>query len=174
MRIFALMIMLSTLMFANNYKRLAVIPADINYDKESAEEFAEILYDSVVNSIAEYNFTQRIPENMYELRGPLLPKKKYQPQIKDAHSKLKHGSVAFMKKHKLDKLLVMDFNTNRVVYTMNRCKKLCNVRIMFTAYTADQNSSSRTMTYQYDGDSCLLSDKSTNALNKSIARFLRK
>jgi len=174
MRIFTLLLILSTLMFANDYKRVAVIPADINYDKESAEEFAEILYDSVVNGIAEYNFTQKIPTNMYELRGPLLPKKKYQVQIKDAHSKIKGGSIAFMKRHKLNKLLVMDFGTNHIVHTMNKCKKLCDVRIIFTTYTADLNSSSKTMTYQYDDDSCLLSDKSTNSLNKSIARFLRK
>lgn len=174
MRIFTLLLLLSTLIFANNYKRVAVIPADINYDKESAEEFAEILYDSVVNGIAKYNFTQTVPANMYELRGPLLPKKKYQVKIKDAHTKIKANSIAFMKKHKLDKLLVMDFSTNRVIYTMNRCTKLCNVSILFTAYVVDQNSSSKTMTYQYDGDSCLLSDKSTHSLNNSIAKFLRK
>jgi len=174
MRFLTLLILLTVVSFANEYKRIALIPSNINYTKESAEEFSEILYDSVANAVAEYNFSQKVPQDMYQLRGPLLPQKRYQPKIKNAHKTIKSGPFKFMQKHKLDKLLVMDFNTNRVVQTMSRCKKLCNVKISFTAYTIGKKPFSKTFTYKYNGDSCLLSDASTDSLNKSIAHYLSK
>ena len=174
MRIFILLFALATLAFSNEYKRIAVIPSDIDYAKESAQEFSEILYDSVVNSIAKYNFSQKVPQNMYQLRGPLLAQKKYQTQIKNAHITIKDKPLAFMQKHKLDKLLVMDFNTNRVLHMMKNCKKLCKVKISFLAYTLGKKPFSKTLTYKYDADSCLLSDKSTDSLNRSIANYLSK
>jgi hypothetical protein len=174
MRFFTLILLLTVYSFANEYKRIAIIPSNINYTKESAEEFSEILYDSVANAVAEYNFAQKVPQNMYQLRGPLLAQKKYQTEIRNAHRVIKSKPFEFMKKHKLDKLLVMDFNTNRVIHMMNRCKKLCNVKISFIAYTIGKKPFSKTLTYQYNGESCLLSDKSTDSLNRSISHYLSK
>lgn len=174
MKIFTLLLLFLTLSIADEYKKIAVIPANINYNKESAQEFAEMLYDSVLNSIAEFNFTQKVSSDMYQLRGPLLAQKKYHIKIRNAHVASESDPLVFMQKHKLDKLLVMDFNTKRIIYTMSRCKKLCNVKISFKEYTLGKKPVSKKITYKYDANSCLLSDSSTLSMNKSIASFLHK
>ena len=174
MRLFFLALLLTTLSFANEYKKVAIIPANINYNKEAAQEFSEILYDSVVNAVAEYNFSQTLPSNMYQLKGPLLAQKKYAVQIKDIHKEVKEAAQLLMVQHKLDKLLVMDFSTNRVVRTMKRCKNLCDVKISFLEFSLGKEPLSKDVTYQFDASSCLLSDSSTDALNSSMTSYLSK
>ena len=174
MKFFLLLSLLISVSFANDYKRLAVIPANVNYSKESIEEFAEILHDTVVNAVAEYNFTQTTSSDMYELRGPLLAEKKYRTQIRNAHVKIKSDPVLFMQKHKLDKLLVMDFSSNRILRTVTRCRGLCSVKISFVEYAEGKEPVSRNLTYKYNGNSCVLSDKSNDSINATIASFLRR
>jgi hypothetical protein len=174
MKIFTLLLLLSTLIFANNFKKIAVIPANVNYDIDSVQEFSELLYDSVINAVAQYNFSQTNPSKMYQIRGPFLAEKKYAQRIKNFHIALRNNSSSLMLKHHLEKLLVMDFSTNQVRRLMRRCKHSCNVTVSFTEYSLGKKPVSKKVTYKYAADTCLLTDKSMNSLNESISSYLSK
>lgn len=186
MKIFTLFLLLLTLSFADGYKKIGLIPADINYNKEAAQEFSEILYDAVVNAIAKYNFSQNVPQNMYNIsetvmivkdnkryKETLLASKKFQKEIKESHIKIKKDVNSYMKKRGLSKLLVMDFNTKKVTRMMRKCKGLCNVAISLVEYTPNAKPLKMKLKYRYSVDTCQLTDKSTNAINTKIASLLR-
>jgi len=174
MRFLIIAFFLSIGLFANEYKKIEIIPANTNYMEESAEEFAEILYDNVVNAIAEYNFTKKSSNSMYQLQGLLLAKKQYAEDIKLIHRKVVNNPISFMKKRALDKLLIMDFNTTNVVPIIKNCTGLCDINITFTKYSINTEPNSSTFTYVFDGNSCLLSDKSSYSITQLIEKFLNK
>ncbi|SFV58720.1 hypothetical protein MNB_SM-7-1379 [hydrothermal vent metagenome] len=163
-------------LYADGYKSIAVIPADINYNNQDAVEFGEVLYDAVLDGIASYNFAQQKSENMYKITKEIEPKKENSPEIKSAHIALKNDPQTFLKQNKLDKAIVMDFSTKRAAYIINNCQGICDIKISLAFYAKDLNvsSSKKEFTYKYDGNSCLLSDKSLQSLKDTQASFLAK
>ena len=172
MKIFTLLILLSSLLFSEVEKKIEVVPADINYKMEMAQEFSEILYDAVLNAIAEFNFTQKNRDEIYHISDKLLANKEYSKDIKEAHTEIKLNALAYMKKYNLTKIIVMDFSTNEIVQKLKNCSGTCKVKVSFMQYTLEKKPSTINYVYEYDGAICLLSDKTTVDINKNIRVYL--
>ena len=172
MRILILLILMTSFLFSDIEKRIEVVPADINYNVEIAEEFSEILYDAVLNAIAEFNFTQKNRDEIYHISDKLLASKEYTKEIKKAHREIKLNASEYMKKNNLTKILLMDFSTDKIVQKLKNCNGKCKVQVSFVQYTLNKQTTTVKLTYEYDGAICLLSDQSTAYINQNIQGYL--
>ena len=189
MKVLLTFLMTVAVTFGLEYRSLAIIPPNINYNDETLETFAQDLYDTVNAAVAEYNFSKNQKQQMYKIvgtllvkKGPqkyyeaLLPKKIDSKQIKQNLKEIKKDPKKFMQERAIQKLLIVDFTSKKVRKTLSRCKGLCNVTIYFTLYDMGINFSKQniTPTYQYDSSLCQLSDKSIESINKDIEKMLTK
>jgi len=174
MRIVALLLLVSSLLFSASSKKIEVIPADVTYSIENVNDFSELLFDAVLNAVAEYNFAQTEEEGVFAVTTGPTASAKYAKNIKNAHKKIKKDSLGYMKKRHLTKLITMDFNTKKVNNMMKKCKRKCKTQVNFTFYELDKKPVAKKLTYEYDGKICVLTDRSTDKINHEIEAFLRK
>lgn len=175
--ILSLLLLLHTL-YAGEYKKIALIPADINYNKEDAEAFSEMLYDALSNSIAEYNFSQSKKEDMYKImpigETTLIASKQYQAKIHQVHKAAAKNPKEFLESNHLEQILLVDFSTKKILKTMKSCRSKCPVTISLQLFKTTGDPFFKKYTLQYDAKTCMLADESIEQLNSNISQLLGK
>lgn len=187
MKIITVLLLLLTLGFGSEYKKLGLIPANVNYDKESVEEFSELIYDALANAIAEYNFSQKSTSDMYRIsdtaiivrdnkryKETLVGDKRFKKEIKESHHKIKKDYLSYMKKRHLQKLMLMDFSTSKILHVMRKSRGMWSVAISISQYSLNAKPIYKKFIYKYNAQTCELADKSSVKLNSDIAGILSK
>ena len=150
---------------------LFVVPANVAYANEDVADFATTVYDSVLNGIAEYNFTQTDPEKIYKVASGVVPIVENKEKIRSIHKELLQNKVDWSKHH-FSKVILFDFSSKRADYLATKCQNKCSLSVHFLFVEPNISRVKKDLLLYYDATSALLDSASVLKLNNTIEKFL--
>jgi hypothetical protein len=170
--IFILLLSYSLTLLAQESRNIEIIPADIDYSNELAEEYSQELYDMFIDSVANYNFKQTDKNKIYFLKENTLPKKKYAKRVKYFNKEIAKDPLTYIQRRDLKYLIVFDFSTKRIVRMLKRCKGKCKTNIIINYYNLNAKKLKQNMTLVYNAKVSLITRRSQKKLEKNIYKLL--